>query len=179
MHARKEEAARLIAEDDLTDEQIAQRVGITDRQLRNWKQEPDFAAAVNAHILLIRDQILSRGFARVEKRVQLLDKNVRRLEAIVEAQKSNPDVQDHPAADTGLIFYKETPTRTGMAEEFFVHTTLLAEQRAQLGDIAKHAGQWIDRISANFDPSLLTDEELEAIARRAGRGGTGDTPASA
>lgn len=176
MHARKEEAARLLAEDDLTDEEIARRAGITRRQLTTWKQDPSFRQAVNEHVALIRDQILSRGYARVEKRVQLLDTNLRRLEAIVEAQRENPDVRGHPGADTGLIFYKEIPTRTGKAEEFFVHTALLAEERALLSDIAKHTGQWIDRISANFDPSILTDEELETIARRNGRSGTGDPP---
>ena len=81
-----ERAARLVAEDDLTDEVIAEQSKITDRQLRNWKQLPEFKARVAEHVAEITHQIMHSGYCRVDKRLALLNKNVNRLEAIIGAK---------------------------------------------------------------------------------------------
>ena len=70
---RQARAALLVAEDELTDEEIAQRVKITKRQLENWKKRPDFAAAVRAHREAFRQRMLSEGFADKALRVQALN----------------------------------------------------------------------------------------------------------
>jgi hypothetical protein len=41
--ARRVKAAQLVAEDALTDIQIAAKVGISERQLERWKRQPAFA----------------------------------------------------------------------------------------------------------------------------------------
>ena len=38
----------MLAEGELTDVEIAAQAGITDQQLRRWKQDPDFATEVEA-----------------------------------------------------------------------------------------------------------------------------------
>lgn len=86
-NARMEQAARLVAEDDLTDEQIATEAKITDRQLRRWKLLPEFKARVAEHVAEITHQIMHSGYCRVDKRLALLNRNVERLEAIVGAKR--------------------------------------------------------------------------------------------
>ena len=172
-----ERAAWLVAEDNLTDEEIAAEVKITRRQLTNWKLRPDFSARVSWHIAQITERVLSSGYCRTDKRVALLGKNIKRLEAVVAAQAQDPRVSDQPGAETGLITRKDIPTRFGTIQEYGVAVGILAEERALLKHIAQEAGQWTERLNVNFDPSALSDEELEAIARRTSGGGAGDPKA--
>ncbi len=85
-HARMERAARLVAEDELTDEVIAEQSKVTRRQLTNWKQLPEFKARVAEHVAEITHQIMHSGYCRVDKRLALLNRNVNRLEAIIGAK---------------------------------------------------------------------------------------------
>ena len=86
-NARMEQAAWLVAEDELTDELIAEKCKITDRQLRRWKLLPEFKARVAEHVAEITHQIMHSGYCRVDKRLALLNKNVQRLEAVIEAKR--------------------------------------------------------------------------------------------
>lgn len=82
-----EKAARMVAEDEETDEKIAAEAKITRRQLANWKNLPEFKARVAEHVAEITHQVMHSGYCRVDKRLALLNKNVYRLEAIVEAKR--------------------------------------------------------------------------------------------
>lgn len=150
LSTRMEKAARLVAEDDLTDENIAVEVKISKRQLENWKQLPEFRARVKEHITQITEQILSSGYCRIDKRVELLGKNINRLESIIKAQASSDEVSGQPGAETGLIFRKDVPTRFGTTKEYSVATSILAEERAILKHIAQETGDWVERIAGNI-----------------------------
>jgi hypothetical protein len=50
-------AAKLIADDSLTDVEIGLRVGVSDRQLRRWKHVPEFQARVEEHCDAYRARI--------------------------------------------------------------------------------------------------------------------------
>lgn len=170
LSARQETAARLIAEDEVSDEKIADAVGVARSTLSRWRQEPAFRQRVTEHIATIREQVLSSGWARVDKRIGLLAKNINRVERIIGENENHPDVIDRPGASTGLIFREVTPGRFGDVVTYKVATNLLAEQRAALRDLAQQAGQLTEKLDVNFDPTALSDEELEAIARRKGAG---------
>ena len=86
-NTRMERAARLVAEDELTDEVIAEQCNVTRRQLANWKHLPEFKARVAEHVAQITHQIMHSGYCRVDKRLALLNKNVSRLEAIIGAKR--------------------------------------------------------------------------------------------
>lgn len=149
-NARMEKAAWLVAEGDLAEDEIAAEVKITPRQLYNWRQRVDFATRVDEHIAQITKKVLSSGYCRIDKRLELLNRNVRRLERVVAAQAENPEVSSQPGADTGLIVRKDIPTRFGTIQEYSVATGILAEERAHLKHIAVETGDWVERISANF-----------------------------
>lgn len=179
-NARMERAARLVAEDDLTDEQIAETIGISKRQLERWKQLPDFKARVAQHVADITHQVMHSGYCRVDKRLQLLNTNVNRLEAIIgakreqvlkereakrgelgEALDDDEEMEQHylktlgelaaqPGAETGLLIRKETPVKHGVQVEHLIATHVIAEERALLKHIAQETGEWIERISGNI-----------------------------
>lgn|GEM_PF-3269057 len=62
--ARKLDAARLVAEDSLSDERIAAKVGIDRRQLTRWKSVPQFIAKVEGIIATLGERSLRFAVAR-------------------------------------------------------------------------------------------------------------------
>ena len=84
---KQENAARLVAEDDLPDEKIAEAVGIARSTLSEWKLLPEFKVRVAEHVAEITHQIMHSGYCRIDKRLTLLNKNVNRLEAIIGAKR--------------------------------------------------------------------------------------------
>ncbi len=71
--AKQAHAARLIAEDELTDEAIAEQVGIARSTLALWKNNPDIQTAVTAHREAFKDRALSEGFADKRARIAALN----------------------------------------------------------------------------------------------------------
>jgi hypothetical protein len=62
-------AARLVAEDALTDEQIAAKVGISERQLERWKRQPAFSELVPEIADKLAAAIRGKGLVELENRV--------------------------------------------------------------------------------------------------------------
>jgi ribonuclease HII len=67
------DAARLVANDDQSDQAIADTFGITKRTLYRWKARPDFAALVAEERENFRQRIFRAGFADKARRVRALD----------------------------------------------------------------------------------------------------------
>ena len=70
---RQERAALLVAEDMLTDEQIAAEVGVTKRSIEFWKKRPEFAARVTQHREEFKNRALTEGFADKRARIAALN----------------------------------------------------------------------------------------------------------
>lgn len=75
----KAQAAVRLAEDDLSDEQIADEAGVNRRTLDRWKQHPEFAARVKDLVAEMTARAQRRGFARRERRI---DRYNRRLDQV-------------------------------------------------------------------------------------------------
>jgi hypothetical protein len=72
--ARMERAAKLVAEDALTDEEIIARVPVKSRKtLHTWKRRPDFAGRVAQLREEFRRRVLSEAFADKVERVRALN----------------------------------------------------------------------------------------------------------
>ena len=78
----RQRAAELVAAGDLSSEQIAKELGISDRSLRRWKQEPEFEARVKAVVLQWRTKIASTGIAVRENRIAGYERRRNWLEQI-------------------------------------------------------------------------------------------------
>jgi hypothetical protein len=82
--ARRVKAAQLVAEDTLTDEQIAAKVGITKRQLERWKRQPAFAELVTTTAEAMAAEIRGKGLVELSNRVDALNKRWSRMHAVIE-----------------------------------------------------------------------------------------------
>lgn len=98
-----EEAAELVARDDLTDQQIADRIGVTKRTLERWKRDLVFASRVRLLTAEFRVRVRERGIAVIEERVNRQDITRRELLQIVEERKQ--------AALAQKLFHEELRTR--------------------------------------------------------------------
>jgi len=162
-NAQKHRAAILLAENELTDRQIAETLGIGRTSLHYWKQNPEFAAQVGDHIGEIQAGMLRLAIAKKHKRLKVLDELHEKLLTVIEERAG-----EHPgvAGDgTGLIVEQVKQLGTGanaqVIEEYVVDTATVREIRALHEQAAKELGQWQDRLQVE---GLTTTIEIVGVA---------------
>jgi hypothetical protein len=187
--AQREQAALLVAADDLPDWEIAASVGIVKMTLERWKANPTFATRVQEHVARLAEVALKRGIAQREKRVAALHDRWKRMQRVIEARGADTSMVDVPGGDTGLLVrqvkniqvadvwggldsdLQETKPskRTRLVEEYAVDTGLLKELREHEKQAAQELGQWVEKQHQvgvdRPDLSKLSDEELEELGR--------------
>jgi cell pole-organizing protein PopZ len=143
---QKAEAAVLVAEDRLTDRQIAARVGIADRQFYRWKDHPAFLARVDEHVKRMDAACARRAIARKSSRVQALQDRWQRMQAVIDARADDPDNAAAAGGTTGLLVKQRRSIGSGEAaeivDEFAVDTGLLKEMREHEKQAAQEMNQW-------------------------------------
>lgn len=165
------QAARLLGEGDLTEEEIGRRCGCSDRTLYNWKQHPTFMDRVRAAAVESESAAVSRGYGRKGRRVSALSYHAGLLEKIVAERgtdyaTTHPDV---PGATTGLLVYEETVLKTSISNDrkrgvykteelvsrkWAVDAALIREHRGLLMQISREVGGIVDRslnLNVNVD----------------------------
>ena len=137
------EAAALLAEDRLSNDEIAAKVGVSRKTLTAWGKLPEFAGRIEA----LRDQavetIEARTIGQLETRVDALNDRWLRMQRVIDQRATDPSLADIAGADTGLICLK-TITKTG-DRIYGVDTSLLHELREHEKQAAQELGQWKDR----------------------------------
>jgi hypothetical protein len=167
--AKAEQAAGLVADDTLPDEQIAQALGITKRTLERWKLHPDFAARVAGLVQSARDAVKAEGIANKQNRIAALQDEHDRIAQLI-AARAGDLAGEVAGGDTGLlvrtakvvkVFEIEQPKRNGVplpgppvtipqkrveiVYEYAADVALLRESRATLEQAAKELGQWTEK----------------------------------
>jgi hypothetical protein len=150
MTKRMEDAARLVAEDDLSNEAISARVGVTRQTLDLWKKRPEFVARVAQHREAFKDAALSEGFADKRERV-------RALNAVATAVLTQLAAEDYQ----GVIGVD----REGEPIEGF-DVQRLREFRGLLSDLAKEMGDRRQGVDLNVTGYR---ERAERIAAEIGK----------
>ena len=172
-------AAELVAEDDLTDAVIAERVGIGPRTLYRWKLEPVFVAEVEKRVEDFGRVVRSRGIARLERRIKALNDRWERMNRIIEERADDPAMANVPGGNTGLLVRRVKGVGQGdrfrIIESYEVDCRLLRALCDHERQAAQELGQWgekpyLDRrteapLGKDLDLSVLTDEELCALER--------------
>jgi hypothetical protein len=155
LSARRVKAAQLLAEDRLTDEQIAARVGITDRQLRRWKRQPAFTDLVTEIAERLAAEIRGKGLVELSNRVDALNARWVRLHRVIDARAKDKTLTA-PGADTGLLTRTQKQIGSGdsavIVEEYQVDTGLLKELREHEKQAAQELGQWSDKAKVEQGP---------------------------
>lgn len=171
--ARREQAALLLAQDELTDVQIAEAVTVSRAQLARWKQHPVFQSRIQEHLAAWKAKVLQKGIAARERRIDALNHRHKLMLQVIAERAVSPDLQEVAGGKTGLIVKQVKPSGGNYFEEFAVDTGLLRELRAHEQQTAQELGQWAEKrelTGANggplaFQPDLskLSDEELERL----------------
>lgn len=177
--SRHDVAVALVAEDILTDEQIAEQIGKTKRQLEKWKLDDRFRAEVAAHRERIREAVLTSSIADQVRRVQALDERWLKMRQVIAERAADPTLAEKPGGTTGLIVRQLKGLGKGddfqIVEVFEVDVGLLKELRAHEEQAAREVGQWMDKPATVIDARSqtlvlgghLSDEERAAIIARA------------
>ena len=143
------DAAVLLADDEITNEHIAESVGVSVTTLWRWRQEPEFQERVAEHTAALHAAMLRHAIAKRHKRIAVLDRLHTKAIAVIDARAEGMAGEDAPGADTGLLVKSYKQVGQGPAaqlmEEFAVDTGLLREIRAIEEQAAKELGQWIEK----------------------------------
>lgn len=145
---KREKAAKLAAEDALTNDQIAASVGISPAGFDKWRATPEFQARVAEIVAAYADAIKAEGIANVKNRVADQGDRWRRLRQVIEERAVSAEMANVPGGTTGLLVhtYKMAGGKEPIVmDEYAVDTGLLAEMRAVEKQAAQELGQWTER----------------------------------
>jgi Helix-turn-helix of insertion element transposase len=142
----REEAAQLIAAGELSDSDIAEKVGVTRKSIWDWRRDPEFMARVDKIVDQISVSLSRRAISHVERRVDALNTRWLGLQRIVDERAVAPEYASAPGGDTGLLVRRVklvgSGKKTRVVEEFAVDLSLLAELRKLEKQAAQELGQW-------------------------------------
>lgn len=146
----RREAAQLLADGRLTDQEIADKAGVARTTLWRWRKHPEFAAEIEEHLDAFRSEVRRRGIADRERRIKALNDRWNRLQRLIEARADDPDLASIPGGDTGLLV---KTVRTRSLGEIEIEKTVTAELDAVLlkelreheKQAAQELGQWVDK----------------------------------
>lgn len=164
---QREQAAILAADDQLSNEQIAERVGVTRQALDKWKRQPDFQARVQAVITAATAKLANQGIREKVNRITALADRHERLCQVIGARAGDPLMAEVPGGRTGMLVAEpmlvkvyaseaspdagddiQDPIRplkeTRVLYKYAVDTGLLKELREIEKHIAQELGQWSD-----------------------------------
>lgn len=151
-------AALLLAEDELTDIAIAEKVGIGRTTLFYWKQHPDFQARLKQNVADLEATALKFAIAKKRKRVAALDDRWRRLQRIMEERGASPEMADVPGGGTGLLVHQIKVVGTGQnaetVDEYVIDASLLRESREHEKQAAQELKQWVDQSAMEHSGDL-------------------------
>lgn len=159
---REEEAARLVAEDERTDEQIATAVGVSKMTIERWKKRAPFSAEVRAQREAFRARIMAEGFADKARRIKAL--NILATAVLVELSRAADDRQPQ-----GMYRLEKKISANGEIVEQEVFDKPKADTfRGYLDDIAKELGDRKTIIDATIKDREIEDA-ADRLAARTGR----------
>lgn len=155
-------AAWLVAEDDLSDVEIAAAVGIGRTTLHRWKQHQAFKAQVGDNAGDLNRAMMRLAIAKKRKRLATLDDLHKRAYAVIEQRASrygsDADTPEEaarrifqgghtpPEASTGIMVREETLTAGGgVTVKWSFDAALYRELRALEEQAAKELGQWVEK----------------------------------
>ncbi len=172
---KRHQAALLVAEDDLSDMDIAEAVGIGRTTLSRWKTDPEFNALVGDQVGQLNGAMLKLTIAKKRKRLEVLDALHDRANQVIahRAERHATELEDGetpvsatkrifgdvtPAeAATGLLVKQETVNNSGMKTvNWSVDTGLMKEIRALQEQAAKELGQWEENVNLKHGGMVRT-----------------------
>ena len=179
--AARERAAALLADGELTGEEVADEVGVNRWTLWSWRRQPEFAARVRQITERAAEELERYAIARKVRRMRSYDERWRELQRVIAERAAGPAMQSVPGGKTGLLVRRVKSIGAGVnvreVEEYELDTGLLKELRGLEKQAAVEAGQWATKhevrggaTSVSVIPELdqllkLSPEELLRLHR--------------
>lgn len=146
----KTRAAVLVAEDDISDAEIAAGAGVTKQTLYNWKANPAFQARVDDHLREIDRAMMRHAIARRHQRIAKMQRVLERIEQVIDER--GEEYRGVAGGESGLIVGKPIFSHRGDLEyEYKFDRALVAEYRALMEQSAKELGQLTEKIEHTGD----------------------------
>ncbi len=162
---QKIEAAVLVAQDELSDEKIAEQIGVTRRTLANWKKDREFSDYVDEENRQVQAAMLRLDIAKRHKRVSILDDLLQKSLTVISERAQmyaaddgelltgfDEDEYGTPAGGrTGLLTRQVKILGTGEHQiktiEYQVDTGLVKQITSLMEQAASELGQKVDKVA--------------------------------
>ena len=140
----QESAAILAAEDDLSDNEIAQHCGITRRTLMRWEKQSAIQQKIDEHLRLSKQNFERQMIVERQMRIADMAVMLQKLKDIIWERAKTPEMRGVPGGSTGLMRRRKVSFRKphGPLFDYELDTGLLRESRRLLVAVAKALGQW-------------------------------------
>lgn len=178
---RMVKAAAMIAEERLSQQDIAKKLGLSEYALSRWKRKyPEFRELIGRYRTNIAEEALNTAIARKDVRISKLNKMHAKIERIIDKRAedavNNPTFVGVAGADTGLIVHDRKcigGAQFGeMVDVFAVDTELIKRHDSILEQVAKEKGEFEPDKSPKGDqhqhvhihyPTLTDGENAAAV----------------
>lgn len=165
----KETAAVLLAVGELTNEEVAEKVGVDRVTLYRWSLLQEFKDRITANQEEIRKRVFSEGVADLAGRVRRYNKRWNQINRIFEARAADATHAGVPGWETGLLCHEQKSIGSGelatVIDQYKVDVGTIKEERELAKQAAQELGQWEEKTKTSFDLSNLSDEDLNALER--------------
>lgn len=175
-------AAQLIAEGELSDTEIAARVGVSRQILWVWRKDSEFTAAIEQGIESILGSLRRRRISHVEQRIDSLNTRWLKLHRVIEARSTDPEMLNAAGGETGLLVRTQKALGGGefaqIVDEFAVDTGLLKELREIEKQASIELKQWTEKADVtSLGQAVAVQVYLPTNGRdQAEQPGAGDLP---
>src|SRR5690349_10111989 len=132
-------AGRMLAEDKLSDSEIALQCRITRRTLIRWKREPAFQRIIDAQLTLSSQHAETELFRERQYLIAGLDACWENMKQIIRIRAKSPEMKGVPGGQTGLL--RRKGQARGVAN-YELDRPLLMEMRKLEVEASKLLGQW-------------------------------------
>lgn len=154
LSGKREQAAQLAAEDELSDAEIAECCRIDRRTLSRWRWQSKFRGRIEEYRERRRQACDSYGISAKWRRLKALDDRVRGFNRIIVERGASPEMRKAPGGRTGLLRRLQKVLRVGsrrciVVSEFPFDCALVREYREHLMQVAKELGQVQEERRAN------------------------------
>lgn len=138
-------AAESLATGDKTDQQVADEVGVTRRQLARWKNVPTFRQRIAEITQTILDTVRAEGILHKQNRLLNLHDRVQRMTALMAAREAEfRQTGETAGGETGLLV-RDYKGKNADRIVYRFDAALLRELREHEKQAAQELGQWAEK----------------------------------